>query len=249
MSLRFLQDLARRLGALRTPHPARPSLHPCSPSTLHLCNLLLALTLPLRALGGSGPATQTEARASSAPARIDYSTFRQIADRNIFNASRTARGAPPPPREIRRPSRVDTFGLVGTMAYEKGPMAFFDGNSSEFRQAVRLNDKVAGWTLAAVSLHSVKLANGTNSFELPVGQSLRREDDGPWRLADGADFASSGGGREERGSSFSRSSRDGRSRDSGGSTGGSRGSTATADDGEASEVLRQLMERRAREEQ
>jgi hypothetical protein len=205
--------------------------------------LLLGLPAKVPAASGSTNATAPARSTANAPARVDFTTFKAVTDRNVFNANRTVRGAPPvAPRETRRPSRVDQFGLVGTMAYEKGPMAFFDGNNSDFRKAVKLEGTVAGWTLAAVSLQSVKLTEGTNSIELKVGHSLRREDDGVWQPAAGTDFASASSGGGDHGSSSRWSSR-------GSSSTTSSASAAPADDSAASEVLRKLMERRAKEEQ
>ena len=83
------------------------------------------------------------------------------------------------------PKSVDSLTLVGIMSYEKGTFAFFDGTSSDYKKALKLNDVIAGHKVTNITPNSVKLADGTNELELTVGMQLRREEDGPWSLAGG----------------------------------------------------------------
>lgn len=119
-------------------------------------------------------------------ARLEYAAFRVITERNIFNAARSGRVSAPA-RENRRPSRVDTVSLVGVMFYEKGPFAFFDGSSSEYRKALQPGGTVADLKLVEVRPNSARLEAGTNLVELRVGAQLRREDQGAWQLAERAE--------------------------------------------------------------
>jgi len=209
-----------------------------SAATVALVAGLWLLAAPAWAASGTNSTgtSRSATATNAAPTRVDYSTFRVVAERNIFNANRTARGVPAPPRDTRRPARVDSFGLVGTMAAEKDfAVAFFDGSSAEYRKALKADASIAGWKLGTISLQGVKLSDGTNSFDLRVGMSLRREDEGEWKLANGTSFAASASG----GSSGSR-----------GSTTSSAGSpAASAASAAAAETLRKMMERRAKEEQ
>jgi hypothetical protein len=66
------------------------------------------------------------------------------------------------------------------MSYEKGNFAFFDGTRSDYKKAVKTNDTIAGYKIAAIAADSVKLAQNTNVLELAVGAQLRRRDDGTW---------------------------------------------------------------------
>jgi len=117
--------------------------------------------------------------------RLDYSAFKIVVDRNIFDPNRISRRpGDRGPRPV--PKSVDSLTLVGTMTYEKGSFAFFDGTSSDYKKALRLNDLVAGHKVTNISPNSVKLAAGTNELELTVGMQLRREEDGPWLLAGGS---------------------------------------------------------------
>ncbi|MCX8109020.1 MAG: hypothetical protein N3G20_09475 [Verrucomicrobiae bacterium] len=127
----------------------------------------------------------------SLPSPPDYSSFRIIPERNIFNSTRSGPGRR---AERRRPNRVDAFGLVGIMEYEKGRFAFFDGSSSEYKTVLRPNGTIAGYTVVEIGPDRVKLARGTNNVtELKVGMQMRREDEGEWTLDEGGGmFAASG---------------------------------------------------------
>jgi hypothetical protein len=141
--------------------------------------------------GGSGSAndysrssdgTQTNSLAgtNTGPVSLDYASFKVIVDKNIFDPNRYPRQGP----RVRPPARsFDALTLVGTMSYEKGTFAFFDGTSSEYKKALKLTDAIAGYKVANIAPNSVKLASGTNELELRVGAQLRREEDGPWLLA------------------------------------------------------------------
>src|SRR5215510_7712669 len=82
------------------------------------------------------------------PSRLDYSSFKIVTDRNIFNANRSGRVARS--REQQRQVKVDTLALVGTLSYEKGTFAFFDGSSSQFRKTAKVADSVAGFKVTAI---------------------------------------------------------------------------------------------------
>ena len=125
---------------------------------------------------------RSQTNAAGRTNRLDYAAFKAIVDKNIFDPNRYARQ--PGDRGPRSPSKtVDSLTLVGTMTYEKGTFAFFDGTSSDYKKALKLNDVIAGHKVTNIAPNSVKLAAGTNELELTVGMQLRREEDGPWSLA------------------------------------------------------------------
>jgi hypothetical protein len=105
-----------------------------------------------------------------------------VAERNIFDPNRFPRSN----RERVQRKNVESFGLVGTMSYEKGDFAFFDGTSSDYRKVLKASDTIAGYKVLAVLPDSVKLARSTNELVLAVGTQLRRLDDGTWAMAAGA---------------------------------------------------------------
>ena len=110
-------------------------------------------------------------------ATLDYAAFKLIVDRNIFDPNRIKRRGSGPSTP---PKSFDSLTLVGTMSYEKGTFAFFDGTSSEYRKALKLSDGIAGYKVTNIAPNGVKLTSGTNVLELGVGAQLRREENGPW---------------------------------------------------------------------
>lgn len=113
---------------------------------------------------------------NSPSSALDYPAFRLIVDRNIFDPNR----APRTSRPTAQPKTTDAFTLVGTMSYEKGVFAFFDGTSSDYKKALKPDETIAGYKVASISADSVKLAHDTNIVDLAVGTQIRRRDDGAW---------------------------------------------------------------------
>src|SRR5438552_5385727 len=115
--------------------------------------------------------------------RPSYDTFKLIAERNIFNQSRRGARIRSSYQETRR-TRFEAVTLAGTMSYEKGTFAFFEGTSSDYTKAVKAADKIAGYEVKEVAPNFVKLASSTNEIELRVGMQLRREEGGEWHVTE-----------------------------------------------------------------
>jgi hypothetical protein len=139
--------------------------------------LLLALVGGLAAAAPDGAGDAAQAKRSLGQ---DYTEFKIISDRNIFNSNRSSRSAAA--GEDRKPRQVDDLTLVGTLVYEKGPYAFFDGSAADYRKVLEPGKTIAGYKIAEINANSVKLESGTNSLELTVGMKLRREEEGDWEL-------------------------------------------------------------------
>ena len=155
----------------------------------------------------------------------DYSSFRIISERNIFDPNRSGRSTRTYTR--RAPERrvtTESFALLGTMSYEKGSFAFFDGSRSQYRTVLEPSNNIAGYTILEIAATHVKLEGTNGTIELAVGMQMRRQDEGEWSLS--ARTESSGE------SSRSSSSNDLASAGSGGS---------------ADEVLKRLMQKREQE--
>jgi hypothetical protein len=114
-----------------------------------------------------------------------YSAFKIIADRNIFSANRSGRVSSR--GSTRKPTKVDTFTLVGTVDYSKGLFAIFDGSSSSFRKTLKLGDAFGDFKITDIDLEHVTIAN-TNGAEtvLRVGSQMRRVDNGEWERGSGS---------------------------------------------------------------
>ena len=118
------------------------------------------------------------AQETNRASQTDFSAFRVISQRNIFNLNRTAR------RERNRTQQVgDAFYLVGTMSYEKGTFAFFDGTGSEYRKILQNAGAIAGYKVVEITPTSVRLEIGGKQVTMKVGAQMRREDQAGWQLA------------------------------------------------------------------
>lgn len=224
--------------------------------------LLMGVSASVAAASANAPATNAPVVAPAAAPKLDEAAFRLIAERNIFNAERSGGRVVLP---TSRPRRVESFTLVGTMAYEKGVFAFFESSNSEYARVVKAGGVIAGHKIADVLANAVKLEADGKIVELPLGAAMRREDEGTWHLGEaistsnGSAYASNRS-NDDRSSRSSRGDRDrnddSRSRRSdndserGNSPDSNRSSAAPAVPGaDQSEILKRLMERRERESQ
>src|SRR5262245_49763727 len=109
------------IAALAGPTPGAPAAEPAvtnAPApTTHSASAGAGIVAPTPAAG------------------LTLDAFRLIADRNIFNPNRSGRT---PEREYTRREperrvRTESLALVGTMSYDHGLFAFFDGSNSDYR--------------------------------------------------------------------------------------------------------------------
>jgi hypothetical protein len=131
------------------------------------------------------------------PGPEDYPAFAQfIALRNIFNPERYPHSTGRPPPILAKLARsAPSFSFVGTMVYDKGMFAFFDGNDDDYRKSLQAWGTIAGYTVRSISLTNVILAEGTNTFSLAVGGLMQRSPDGTWvQSGESIDFANSANG-------------------------------------------------------
>jgi len=181
------------------------------------------------------------AQSNGVPGAADYAKFSSfVTERNIFDPSRVPHTGYTPrvrtTRTVTRPTRVSNsapaFSLVGTMSYEKGVFAFFNGNNSDLKKVLPVNAKIAGYTVLKISQGRVLLESDDKKeqLELKVGDVLR-EDGGKWAL--------SGAGELPTGTSSATAA--------GSSAGGETVAPSAALN--QNDVLKRLMELRKKEEQ
>jgi hypothetical protein len=122
------------------------------------------------------------AQSNTPPGPTDYARFSSfITQRNIFDPSRYPRTQRirPRPNYTPRQRYAPTFTLVGTMSYEKGMFAFFDGNNSELRKVLYQSDTngIAGYLLTEITPTSVKLqtADKKETVTMKIGEGMRQE--------------------------------------------------------------------------
>jgi hypothetical protein len=178
--------------------------------------------------------------ASAQPVPGDYFSFtRLISDRNIFDPSRQHNRSMPNSygNQLQLPLQgTPVMRLVGTMSYEKGMFAFFDGNSRDLGKVLQVGDKAQGYTITEITARSVGLesANKTGPLQLKIGGGLRQEN-GQWVISDNSDLPDGTRGLEAAGLSNNDS------------TSATAGLPAPAN-GE-NDILKRLMEQRAKENQ
>ena len=149
---------------------------------------------------------------------LDYAAFRLVTERNIFDPNRQ-----PHTPGARSQPKTDSFTLVGTMSYDKGDFAFFDGITPDYKKVLKPADTIAGYKVVAILQDSVKLEKENKNLDLPVGSQLRHQEDGTWVQAAGAgSYAAS-------------------------SAAGGAPASDTASSGADSDILKRLMQRREKE--
>jgi hypothetical protein len=140
------------------------------------------------------------AQSNRVPGPTDYGRFSSfITERNIFNPNRYAiyspSSGPVRPRPV--PRNTPTFTLVGTMSYEKGMFAFFDGNQSNLRKVLYQSESnsIAGFTLAEITSAGVKLqaADKKQIVELKIGQAMQQQGNS-WQVTSQGGIFSGGNG-------------------------------------------------------
>lgn len=193
---------------------------------------------PVRSVGGSRTAASGSAAATNAPSRTAAtneirSLATWVAERNIFDPSRQPRipGAPPRPPSRPRTTEAPTFTLVGVLKAQRGPMAFFDSGTSEYRKALPLNGTIAGYTVTDITSACVRLSiSNQPPVELRVGSRMRQEGESGWQLAEAgnAQPSSAAGGSSATGTTGS-------------------GSTGSSGNAAEDEILKRLMKKREQE--
>jgi hypothetical protein len=184
------------------------------------------------AVGITAVAT-TSAQENNRASETDFSSFRVIGERNIFNQNRSG-----PARirtQVRRQPVVDAFKLVGTMTYSKGSFAFFEGTSPEYQKAVEPGETIAGYKVIAVYPHGVLLESGEDRVVMRVATQMRRDDGGPWYSS--ASSALPSRSSERSGDSSERESS------------ATESAPPVAGNAAMSDVLRRLMQQREKETQ
>lgn len=191
-----------------------------------------------------GPGTSATAKSNATPT-LSFDSFNLIAVRNIFNQSRTPRrgGGQATSRPTIR-VRVESIALVGTMIYEKGNFAFFDGSNSQYRKTLKPGDSIGAYKLTEVGPNQVKLSDDKQEWALKVGQELRRENEGEWIL--GARSSAGMVASSESASTSTNSSTDASA--AADSEPDAADAAPIPDTGAVSDVIRRMMEARAKEE-
>ena len=196
--------------------------------------IILALALAVAA------SAWAQTNGNQTPGPTDYAQFsRFVATRNIFDPNRQPH-SPSTRTRTTRTTRTHSpstpaFTLVGTMSYEKGWFAFFSGNSDELKQVLPAGKKIAGYTVTQVSQGRVTLAaaDPKGNLQLRIGDVMRQEN-GKWEL--------SGSGEVPAGDSSS-------TPEAASAASSESPAAASTPASEPNDILKKLMEKRAKESQ
>ena len=107
-----------------------------------------------------------------------FDDFKLVKTRNIFDPNRRAvRGESA--RESRSSSariiRANTLSLTGTMVAEGRTLAFFSGSRSEYNKVIGIGESVADYKVKAITTTEVELEHGGKATALSVGKALTLE--------------------------------------------------------------------------
>lgn len=137
------------------------------------------------------------AQSNKTPGAADYPAFSGfVTERNIFDPNRVPHTVYTPrvrttrtTTHTRTSNSAPTFSIVGTMSYEKGLFAFFNGNSSDLKRVLPVNARIAGYTVAKIVSGRVLLVSDDKKeqLELKVGEVMR-QDSGKWTLSDAGEL-------------------------------------------------------------
>ena len=181
------------------------------------------------------------AQSNGVPGATDYPAFSGfVTTRNIFDPNRVPHTVYTPRARTRvtrtrTASSAPAFSLVGTMSYQKGYFAFFSGNDDGLKRVLPVSGKIAGYTVTQIvrGRATLETTNKSEKLELKVGDVLRQEN-GKWALSDAGELPA---GTGTGGTAAARSA--------GGETPAAAPSPALGQN----DVLKRLMELRAKENQ
>lgn len=113
---------------------------------------------------------------------VEYNSFRIVWEKNIFNPNRLSRASREIVKDPTPVKEADTISLTGSLLYEKESYAFFSGNRPEYQAAVIQGASIAEYRVALIQTDSVKLENNQESINLPVGMGLKKTEAGKWEV-------------------------------------------------------------------
>jgi hypothetical protein len=153
----------------------------CHPIVTHFKLRTFDLTLGIAILLASSSISWAQA-SKPVSSRLVSSAFDIVENRNIFDQYRRPTVTPPEPAKPVFTSEPDYIACVGTMQYEEGSYAFFEGNRPAYTRVLASSNSIAGWRVVAIEPNSVTLATVSNELRLPVGARIRQDPGGRWRL-------------------------------------------------------------------
>ena len=183
---------------------------------------------------------------SSTPGDSDYSKFAGfISDGNIFDPNRQPRyhgSTYRAPKHIKHNNGPQGVALVGTMAYEKGCFAFFNAGDSDLKKVVSYGGEIADYTVKDISATTVTLVGkDKKEVTMKIGDQMYQEA-GTWKVNGDTDSTATSEPAASTTTDSSSSTTD--------STPAAETAPAASSPAlENNDILKRLMEKRAKENQ
>jgi hypothetical protein len=115
---------------------------------------------------------------TNSPSGMDWNTFQSIAQKNIFDPTRSGRVRFSAQRHV---PTVLAFSFNGGVEDGTNFDAFFVGEGAPRNRAAKIGDTLNGFKVQQITLHAVKLTDPSGAIvTLTEDQGMRREDNGPW---------------------------------------------------------------------
>jgi hypothetical protein len=124
-------------------------------------------------------AAVARAPAQGAAKRKGFDDFQLLKTRNIFDPNRRASRIEPPrdsrATSTRRIPRANTLSLTGTMVADGRALAFLNGSRSEYSKVIGVGETVADYKVKAIDGAHVELEHNGKATVLGVGKLLTLE--------------------------------------------------------------------------
>jgi len=130
------------------------------------------------------------AQPASTDSAPSFDSFKIIIRNNIFDPNRSPRIAYTNHSQRVERRATDYIALVGTMSYEKGKFAFFDGSNGQYKKVLEPGGSLAGYTVKEITQNDVTLAANGKEFQMKVGTQLRNDGQSGWKLSTNTDLPS-----------------------------------------------------------
>jgi hypothetical protein len=131
--------------------------------------------------------TQADQQSSSAPTLPavpgqGFDAFRMARTRNIFDPDRrpiVQASSQPSRQQSPPPTRSDYVALTGTMVTEERALAFFSGSRSEYNKVLAADANIAGAKIAKITATGIEVERAGKKVTVTVGQTVPLDDSAP----------------------------------------------------------------------
>ena len=104
-----------------------------------------------------------------------YESFRLVRTRNIFDPDRRATRTEAPRSAPRMTTRANFINLTGTMVADGKTLAFFSGSRAEYSKVISIGDSVADFKVTGITNTQVELDHGGKAIVVAVGKQIPLE--------------------------------------------------------------------------